>query len=252
MSQLNKLLQIVSEAEIPFVIVGGFAGILHGSSLVTRDLDVCSVLTEENISKLRYALRDLNPVHRISSQRLSFLEEPKPGSKWNNLYLQTDLGPVDILSSILGVGDFDRVNSKAIDIEIFGREARVISIDDLIVAKEALGREKDKIAAKELRAVQEARVRPSNQLLVDAITNRRRLSFEYSGKLRIVEPQCYGVSTKGAELLRAHQLYGGEQQEPLFDVAKMQNLTVLDEHFIEPGPNYKKNDSAMTHIFAQL
>ena len=30
------------KAEIDFVIVGGFAATLHGSSLVTRDLDVCA------------------------------------------------------------------------------------------------------------------------------------------------------------------------------------------------------------------
>jgi hypothetical protein len=38
----------------------------------------------------------------------------------------------------------------------------------------------------------------------------------------------------------------------LFDVAKMSDLVALDEHFTRPGPNYKRNDSAMTTIFAQL
>ena len=40
MTQLNQLIQRLSDAEIDFVIVGGFAGMLHGSSLVTRDLGV--------------------------------------------------------------------------------------------------------------------------------------------------------------------------------------------------------------------
>jgi len=34
-----------------------------------------------------------------------------------------------------------------------GRRVRAISLDDLIAAKEALGRDKDLIAAKELRAI---------------------------------------------------------------------------------------------------
>ena len=42
--QLHHLIQRLSDAEIDFVIVGGFAGIVHGSSLVTRDLDLCAVL----------------------------------------------------------------------------------------------------------------------------------------------------------------------------------------------------------------
>lgn len=89
-------------------------------------------------------------------------------------------------------------------------------------------------------------------LLVTAIADRRRLSFDYNGKPRLVEPQCYGMGTRGTELLRAHQLQGGDQREPLFDVQKMQNLRMLEESFGRPGPNYKKNDSAMSVIFAQL
>lgn len=76
MTELNRLLQILSRADIPFVIVGGFAGILHGSSLVTRDLDVCTVLTDEHVAKLRNVLKDLNPTHRFTPQRLSFLQNP--------------------------------------------------------------------------------------------------------------------------------------------------------------------------------
>jgi len=91
-----------------------------------------------------------------------------------------------------------------------------------------------------------------NQVIVDAINRKRRLSFTYSGKSRIAEPQCYGIGTKGTELLRVHQIRGGEQPEPLFDVSKIRDLVALDEHFMNPGPNYKKNDSAMKTIFAQL
>ena len=77
-------------------------------------------------------------------------------------------------------------------------------------------------------------------------------TFSYNGKTRIAEPQCYGIGSKGTELLRVHQIQGGTQPEPLFDVAKILDLVVLDEHFERPGPNYTRNDSAMKTIFAQL
>jgi hypothetical protein len=51
---------------------------------------------------------------------------------------------VDVLSSVLGIG-----------VELFGRRCRVMSLDDLIQAKEALGREKDLLAVKELKAIRE-------------------------------------------------------------------------------------------------
>jgi predicted DNA-binding transcriptional regulator YafY len=91
-----------------------------------------------------------------------------------------------------------------------------------------------------------------NALIVDAINSKRRITFSYNGRTRICEPQCYGIGNKGTELLRAHQIEGGTQREPLFDVSKMQELTLLDRHFTRPGPNYKRDDSAMQTIFAQL
>jgi hypothetical protein len=91
-----------------------------------------------------------------------------------------------------------------------------------------------------------------NQLLVRAIEQKHRLRFLYNGRTRIVEPQCYGVGTRGSELLRAHQLQGGAEREPLSNVSKITDLEVLDEAFFHPGPNYKKGDSAMQIIFSQL
>ncbi len=122
---------------------------------MTRDLDVCAVLTEETVEKLRESLRDLKPVHRFTPQKLSFLTIPPPGQKLKNLYLETEWGPVDILTSILGIGDFDAVRANAVEFELFDRKCRVISLEDLIKAKEAISRDKDKNSIIVLRAIAE-------------------------------------------------------------------------------------------------
>ena len=153
MHNLHLLLQRFADAGFDFVVVGGYAGVLHGSSLVTHDLDLCAVLSPENVGKLRSVLGDLHPVHRMTHKKLSFLEHPPSGTAVANLYLETDGGVVDILSSILGVGDYARLREKALDIPLFGRRCPVISLEDLIAAKEAVGREKDLLAVKELRAI---------------------------------------------------------------------------------------------------
>ena len=152
---LSKLIQTLCDSDIDFVVVGGFAALLYGSTLTTRDLDVCAVLSNDDVEKLRAALHEFHPTHRLTPQRLSFLENPDPGVPLKNLYLETDLGAIDLLSSIKGVGEFERVRAGSIEVELFGRVCRVISLDDLIRAKEAVGREKDLLAVKELKAIRE-------------------------------------------------------------------------------------------------
>jgi hypothetical protein len=103
-----------------------------------------------------------------------------------------------------------------------------------------------------IEARQAATVNNVNPVLVSAIEQKRRLRFLYHGKVRLAEPQCYGIGARGTELLRVHQLQGGQQREPLFDVSKIAELEVLSETFDRPGPNYTRGDSAMQTIFAQL
>ncbi|MBW7895420.1 MAG: nucleotidyltransferase [Opitutaceae bacterium] len=153
MHNLRLLLQRLADAQIDFVVIGGYAGVLHGSSLVTNDLDICTVLTSETIAKLRQAFADLHPVHRMTHKKLSFLEVPAIGSPLHNLHLETDHGIMDVLSNVLGIGEYSRLRQNAVELPIFGRQCAVISLEDLIAAKEALGREKDLLAAKELRAI---------------------------------------------------------------------------------------------------
>ena len=157
MQNFSQLLERLASAGLEFVVVGGFAAVTHGATYLTRDVDICAILTDENVAKVRKALADWNPTHRMTPQKLSFLRFPPAGQPINNLYLQTDMGVVDILTSILGVGDFHRLVEKAEELEVDGLTFRVIALEDLITAKEAMGREKDLLVAKELRAIQAKR-----------------------------------------------------------------------------------------------
>jgi hypothetical protein len=153
---LSKLLKLLLENDIDFVLIGGFAAVVHGSTLVTQDLDICSTMSVDNIQKLRAVLKDLNPIHRMNRKaNLSFLEHPKNLDGLNNVYLETDLGILDILSATQPVGDFEAVKYNAIDIPLYGFTCKVISIDDLIKVKTAMKRPKDLQAVIELKKVKE-------------------------------------------------------------------------------------------------
>jgi hypothetical protein len=90
--------------------------------------------------------------------------------------------------------------------------------------------------------------------LIAAIATKRRVAFTYHGRRRsVAEPQCLGFTFTDKESLRAYlPRGGGRTTEPLFTVAEMTDFVVLDEHFSRPGPNYKKGDSAMKTILAEL
>lgn len=160
MQDFSRLLQRLADSGLDFVIVGGYAAVSHGSAYVTRDLDICALLTNENVARLRQALADWHPKHRMTPQRLSFLEHPAADLPVKNLYLQTDAGVVDILSSIIGVGEFERLKANAEVLEVEGRKYQVIALEDLICSKETLGRERDLLTAKELRAIAAKRRQP--------------------------------------------------------------------------------------------
>lgn len=148
---LKKLLKLLLENEIDFVLIGGFAAVVHGSTLVTQDLDICSSMSVENIEKLRSVLKEYNPVHRMNrNAKLSFLEHPKSLDGINNIYLDTDLGVLDILSATQPAGDFETIKKNSIQIKIYGHTCNVISIDDLIKVKSSMKRPKDLQAVEEL------------------------------------------------------------------------------------------------------
>ena len=155
MAELNRLLEKLLAHKFSFVLVGGFAGVVHGSSQLTRDVDICMDLNPLVIKRLRAALADLHPVHRQTPRKLSFLEHPSNLTKVRNLYLQTDLGPLDILSEIINVGGFQTVADHAVTIDLYNHDCLVMNLDDLISSKKALGREKDRSAIVELQLIRE-------------------------------------------------------------------------------------------------
>ncbi|HVU37431.1 MAG TPA: nucleotidyltransferase [Opitutales bacterium] len=156
MSNLLALLERLGKQEVEFVLVGGFAAVVHGSTMVTRDVDVCCRFTEENLRKLHAAVADLHPVHRMRPD-LPFTLAPEAVAGLKNLYLLTDLGVLDCLGEVKGVGDFGEVSKHSIAGQFPFGKCLVIDLPTLILAKEAMRREKDLQAVRQLRAIQEHR-----------------------------------------------------------------------------------------------
>ena len=147
------LLKRLSDEKVTFVIVGGMAGVVHGSAIVTEDLDLCIPFEPENLSRILSALRDLHPCWRMRPDQPSLTNDASKLVNFKNLYLATDWGQVDFLSEITGVGSYAEVAQHAITIDLAGCSCLVLDLQALIRSKTALGRPKDLRAAEELKAL---------------------------------------------------------------------------------------------------
>ena len=107
MSSLEDIVERLIRAHVEFVVVGGFAVLAHGASLMTEYVDICCPFSEEDLRAIESAVRDLHPVHRMTPQRLAFELTPNLAASLKNLYLGTDLGKLDCLGEVLGIGSYD-------------------------------------------------------------------------------------------------------------------------------------------------
>jgi len=89
-------------------------------------------------------------------------------------------------------------------------------------------------------------------LICQAIKQKHQIQFIYNSKLRIIEPQLFGIGNKGHKQLRGYQLNDSPQLEKLFDLDKINGFEVLPTRFSQPGPHYKANDSAFREVICRL
>jgi hypothetical protein len=155
MPDLESLLARLSAAKVRYVVVGGFAAVAHGVSLVTQDLDICCDFTVANLLRLQQSLADLHPVHRMTPRRIPLELSKDNAATFKNLYLDTDLGQLDCLSQITGVGGYDQVKRHSIRLKLPWGYCHVLGIEALIKGKEAMGRPRDRQAARQLQVIRQ-------------------------------------------------------------------------------------------------
>lgn len=157
MQGLKELVLGLHAGKVDFVIVGGFAAIAQGSSLVTRDVDVVCSMEPTTLLRLFDVFQELHPVHRMTPERLPFTREQAERGGLKNLYLSTDWGQLDCLGDVKGIGDYFQCLARSEVIDMDGAMIRVLSLDAIIEAKRAMNRPRDYHAVVELEAIRERR-----------------------------------------------------------------------------------------------
>jgi len=149
-------LRLLGAYSVDCVIVGGVAAAIYGSSLLTNDLDVCYARDALNLQRLAEGLRSVHARLRNAPEELPFILDAETLKRGLNFTFTTDIGNIDLLGEVRGVGFYEQVFVGSVTVELFGYHFAVIDIGKLIEAKRAAGRPKDLIALPELEAILEA------------------------------------------------------------------------------------------------
>jgi len=155
MASTLDLLKRLNNHGVKYVLVGGMACVIHGSQMVTQDVDICVSVTLENLSGLLAALAGVHPRFRTTRDLRPLPDEAEKLEGFKNLYLLTDLGQQDVLSEITGVGGYAEAERHSVQVDLEGVPCRVLDLDTLIVAKKAMNSPKDRLAVIVLEAIRE-------------------------------------------------------------------------------------------------
>jgi len=162
MSDFERIIGKLGEANVRYLIVGGVAVVLHGYQRLTADLDLIVALDEDNLRATMKALGDLGFRPRAPVNMLDFVDAAvrqtwisEKGltvfSLWSEQHPSTE---IDIFAEY--PIDFDGAYSRSVTALIGHHSIHFASIDDLVTMKRAAGRPKDLLDIEELLRIKDS------------------------------------------------------------------------------------------------
>jgi hypothetical protein len=148
---VEAILGTLDRHGVEYVLIGGLAARIHGSPLLTEDLDITPALDRETA-----ALQELGARLR-GAEEVEFPLDERSLASADVLTMTTQAGWLDICSRPAGGQSYETLAPNAETYELFGLRVRVASVDDLIRSKSAAGRDKDLRGLPALRELQRRR-----------------------------------------------------------------------------------------------
>jgi predicted nucleotidyltransferase len=179
-SELRLMLRLLLQEGAEVVLIGGLAAVALGVPYVTNDVDLCYNPDPPNLSRLVHALVQLHPrlrVGRVSdddARMLPFHWDERTLRDSPIMTLQTDAGPLDLMSTVPGIGSYAKVRDSAVFVDLFGLSIRTLDLPGLIASKRASARPKDLMALPHIEAT--LRLRELEQLETQAPEDHTNVS----------------------------------------------------------------------------
>lgn len=143
----RDVLSALVDEKVPFVLVGGFAAVVHGVVRVTMDLDIAIALNSralescwDVLTKLGFQLRQ--PIPRKSFSDPDYLIELEKTKNMKAVSFYHSNQPYLIVDILFGK-EFSFSDKDIVEIELFGVLCPVVSKEKLIELKKIAGRAKD-------------------------------------------------------------------------------------------------------------
>lgn len=152
----DEILKVLDLHRVEFVLIGGMAATLHGSDVVTFDLDIAPRSARQNLERLSAALKDLGARLRIEGEPAGIEFDPhwELFDRMQVLNLMTRAGDLDVVMVPAGSAGYDDLRRDALAISISDVSIYVASLADVIRSKEAANREKDRAVLPALKRLQ--------------------------------------------------------------------------------------------------
>jgi predicted nucleotidyltransferase len=146
--ELIEFWKTMHEFQVEYIMVGGFAVMLHGGTRHTEDVDIWIKDSIGNRQKLKKVFAKYNYLDFLNFETMEFV----PG--WTTFYIGTGI-ELDIMTKLSGFEQelFDECYEMAYKAQIDGAEIPFLHINHLIREKKNAGRPKDLLDVEELERI---------------------------------------------------------------------------------------------------
>lgn len=153
------LFSALARHKVDYLLIGGLAVSLHGVERATMDVDITVAMNPDNLAALIDAAKELklSPVLPVSLESLGDLELLRQWHAERHLEAfalrSADLAGVTVDVLLFPPVEFSGMALRADVFKVANTDIQVVSIDDLIALKQAVGRPIDVIDIEHLQRI---------------------------------------------------------------------------------------------------
>lgn len=139
------LFGVLDKHGVEYVLIGGLAAVLHGSTAMTNDADILPARDAKNLERVGAALGELDARLRVDGDPDGVPFDPHPSliASMAMLNMTTRCGDLDLTFTPSGLDGYPGVRERAVTFEVGGLRIHVAALADIIRSKEAADRPKD-------------------------------------------------------------------------------------------------------------